>query len=308
MLMLLFSPCLGRDCFRLGSSFRSHQDFAFGRALRRFRSNLAVLFSDNFRTSLRSGFGLGGHAFSPFAFRDRRFATFQAGKVIIHGDADFFHRFRADAFNRLKLLRSHIGEGFHRGHARRSELLDDSLTQTRHTFQRSRSRRSHGGHLLLDFLPLLFLALDVDLPPEQLRGEAHVLPLLADGQRELAVVDYNFEMLLSAVDHGHAADLGGLQSLLSKRDRILVILNDVDLLAAQLADDRLHAHALHADAGADGVDVLVLRHDGDLRALPSFARDGANHDRAVINFWNFRLEQMLHEFRRGARDHDAWTF
>ncbi len=34
----------------------------------------------------------------------------------------------------------------------------------------------------------------------------------------------------------------------------------VDLFAAQLADDGLDAHALHADAGADGVHVLVAGH------------------------------------------------
>ena len=37
------------------------------------------------------------------------------------------------------------------------------------------------------------------------------------------------------------------------------VLNDVDLFAAQFANDRLHAHALHADAGADWIDVLVAR-------------------------------------------------
>ena len=83
-----------------------------------------------------------------------------------------------------------------------------------------------------------------------------------------------------------------------------MILDDVDLFAAQLADDRLHAHALHADAGAHRIDVLVLRHDGDLGALAGFARDGADHDGVVVDLRHFGLEQVRDQLRRGARDDD----
>ena len=54
-----------------------------------------------------------------------------------------------------------------------------------------------------------------------------------------------------------AAHLGGLQCLLGEGGDLFGELDDVDLFAAQLADDGLHAHALHADAGADRVDILV---------------------------------------------------
>ena len=56
---------------------------------------------------------------------------------------------------------------------------------------------------------------------------------------------------------GDAADLGRAQSMRREHDRVFGELDDVDLLAAQFADDRLHAHALHADAGADAVHVAV---------------------------------------------------
>ena len=79
-------------------------------------------------------------------------------------------------------------------------------------------------------------------------------------------------------------------------------LDDVDLFAAQLADDGLHAHALHADAGADRVDILVAAHDGDLGALAGLAGDGADDDGAVVDFGHFGLEQLLHQLRRGAGD------
>ena len=82
------------------------------------------------------------------------------------------------------------------------------------------------------------------------------------------------------------------------------ILDDVDLLAAQLADDGLDAHALHADAGADRVDVLVAGHDGDLGALAGLAGDGANGDGAVVDLGDFALEEVLDETGRGAGDDD----
>ena len=87
-----------------------------------------------------------------------------------------------------------------------------------------------------------------------------------------------------------------------------MVLDDVDLLAAQFANDRLHAHALHADAGSDCVHLFVFGQDCDLGALSSFARSCADHHRAVVNLRNFGLEQVLHKFRRGTRNHDTRAF
>src|SRR6476660_8649444 len=100
-------------------------------------------------------------------------------------------------------------------------------------------------------------------------------------------------MLVTSVHYSDAADFGWLESLFREHDRIFVILDDVDLLATEFANDGLHTHALHPDAGADRVDVFVFRHDGDLGALTGFARDGANLYGAIVDFRNFRLEQML---------------
>ena len=46
----------------------------------------------------------------------------------------------------------------------------------------------------------------------------------------------------------------GRQRVDDEGGRVRVPLDDVDLLALQLADHRLHALAAHADAGADGID------------------------------------------------------
>src|SRR3981081_1885351 len=53
----------------------------------------------------------GGGLFSAFQFRGGySLAAIQSGKVIIDRNTDFFHRFRANAFNRFQLLRRHIGQ------------------------------------------------------------------------------------------------------------------------------------------------------------------------------------------------------
>ena len=166
---------------------------------------------------------------------------------------------------------------------------------------------AHGLHLLLDFLALLLFALDVDLPLQELGGEADVLALLADGERELGVVDDDLDLLVGEVGDGDAADLGGLQRLFCEGGDLFGELDDVDLLAAQLADDGLDAHALHADAGADGVDILVAGHDGDLGAFAGLAGDGADADGAVVDLGDFGLEEVLNKSRRGAGDDDLRT-
>ena len=53
----------------------------------------------------------------------------------------------------------------------------------------------------------------------------------------------------------------GAIALHTKRAGSSIVRHDVDLLAAQLLHDRLDARALHADAGADRIDVAIARAD-----------------------------------------------
>src|SRR5262249_412102 len=122
-------------------------------------------------------------------------------------------------------------------------------------------RRLEPLELRLDLAALLLLALDVDAPAGQLRREPDVLALLADGERQLLVLDDDFHHAVAVIDDRHALYLGGRERVGDERDRILRPLDDVDLLAAQLADDRLHARALHADARADRIHVALARVD-----------------------------------------------
>ena len=117
------------------------------------------------------------------------------------------------------------------------------------------------------FLALFFFALDIDPPAQQLRGEPHVLPLLADGERELRVVDDHFHVLAERIDDGDARNLRGTQRVRREAHRIVAKFDDVDLLAAQFANDGLHAHALHADARADAIHVAIAARHRDLGTL-----------------------------------------
>src|SRR6476659_10590017 len=100
---------------------------------------------------------------------------------------------------------------------------------------------------------VLGLGYDVDAPAGQPVGEAGVLPLLADGQGQLAV-RHDHGGLLGGVVHVDLAHLGGGQRLGDEPGRLVVPGDDVDLLAAQLRHDHATARTARADAGADPVD------------------------------------------------------
>ena len=94
------------------------------------------------------------------------------------------------------------------------------------------------------------------------------------------------------MSHRNAGDLGGRQCRLGKGYQVVAMLDDVDLLAPQLADDRLHPRALHADAGADRVDVPLAAEDRDLGALSGGANCRLDHHCAVVDFRHLHLEQL----------------
>src|SRR4051794_22376166 len=169
----------------------------------------------------------------------------------------------------------------------------------------------HGAERVGNFAFDLFLGLDVDLRADQFGRETDIEPALADGERELVVVDDDVEvrtMRLFIARHGNARDLGRSQRVLRVDDDVFVERDDVDLLAAQLADDGLHARALHADASADRIDVALARHDRDLGALARLADGAANDDGAVVNLRHFHLEELDEEARIGAREDDLRPF
>ena len=79
-----------------------------------------------------------------------------------------------------------------------NQLLDDAFSQFRDLLDRRGRAAGESLHLLLHFLALLFFALDVDLPAQQLGCQPDVLALLADGQRKLRVVHDHFKLLVAS--------------------------------------------------------------------------------------------------------------
>ncbi len=125
---------------------------------------------------------------------------------------------------------------------------------------------------------------------------------------ELRVVDDDFNLLLAQVGDAHAADLGRLQGLLGKGSDLFAELDNVDLLAAQLANDGLHTHALHAYAGADRIHILVAGEHGNLGALTGFAGDGPDDHGVVVNLRHFALKEALHQLGNGPGNDHLRTF
>src|SRR5215211_5399615 len=172
-------------------------------------------------------------------------------------------------------------------------------------------RRAAAGEVLLvaaaaeDGLGLglrkLGVGLDVDLPAGQPRGEAGVQPLLADRQRELVVGDDDCRVAALVVDEDltHAR---GRQRFGEEARRLGVERDDVDLLAAELGHDHADARAARADAGANRIDALRVRDDGDLRAIARLPRHAANLDETVGDLGHLELEQRLYQLRVAARE------
>src|SRR5207249_2999880 len=114
----------------------------------------------------------------------------------------------------------------------------------------------------------------------------------------------HFHDLLGALHDRNTADFRRTDRVRRERDDVIRPLNDVDLLTAKLSNDRLHTRALHAHAGADGVDILFARRDGDLRTFTGFTRDALDLHSPVVDLGNFRLEQVLNQCWVGARNDD----
>src|SRR5512143_1457766 len=92
-----------------------------------------------------------------------------------------------------------------------------------------------------------------------------------------------------------ALDLGGRDRVADEASRVVIVRDDVDLLAAQLLDDRLDAAALHADARADRVDVAVARRHRDLGAGARLARARLDAHDLLVDLGDLLLEQLLEQ-------------
>src|SRR6267143_3394257 len=232
----------------------------------------------------------------------RRGSSFGAAFIeAVHRLIDLVDHLLADTRNFHQLFRRHSRKFLDGGDPRRFDLFDGLRAHTRERSQR-RHGRSQLRHLFLDFLALFFLALDVNVPADELARQPDVLPLFANGQRKLRILHNHFQFFVLRIGDLHARHFRRAQRLLRERHCLFAIRNDVDLFAAQFANDRLHAHALHAHARTHGIHVLVPACHRHLGALTRFPRRKANLHRAVVYLRHFHFEQSLHQARVCARN------
>ena len=113
-------------------------------------------------------------------------------------------------------------------------------------------------------------------------------------------VRHDYERRLSILFQLHLDHLGRAERIGKEVAYVVAVRQDVNLLALQLVHDVLDAEATQADAGADGVDAFLPRHDGHLGAGAWLASDGLDLDHALVDFGHLTLEQAAHEVLVGA--------
>src|SRR5712671_5440092 len=204
----------------------------------------------------------------------------------------------ADPLDREQLLERSLQEILHRLDPLAQELLPELGTGRLELLD-----VDAGAALVLLLALALALRDQVDLPAGELGRQAGVLPPLADRQGKL-VVGHSDQDLLLHLDHVRLDHLRRGERAGDEDDRIHAPGHDVDLLAPQLPDDRLHARALDPDARADGVDLVVVRDHGNFRARAGLAGDSLDLDDLLRHLGDLGLEQPAQELRmRPRQDH-----
>src|SRR5699024_9260450 len=106
------------------------------------------------------------------------------------------------------------------------------------------------------------------------------------------------------VEHGDAGDPRGRERIGDVGCGVLVEVDDVDLLAAQLVHHRTHARAHRADAGALGVDAGHRGAHRHLRAMLGPPGEARDLDRAAGDLGDLEVEEAAHQVRVRAGQGD----
>src|SRR5207248_54657 len=222
--LLYYSPALfalfNHLALRLGFGFR----------VRRFGGRL---FSRG--EFFRCGFRRFGLKPSLFAFDAFTFGLFAFG-----GDARALDDGLRGGDERLGLINAHVEEVCEVVNGRARQRLDvrDAVVGQRgdhrrvHAFEPLKrhglARRDHRAHLERDLALEFLLAAYVDVPPDELRRQPNVLAALADGERELILVDDDLHLPVLDVGDANLIDLRGRESVGGEDRRLVRPLDDVN--------------------------------------------------------------------------------
>ena len=213
-------------------------------------------------------------------------------QVLARAGLDLVARVLVEPFNVRNLRYIDVSNFLDGSEAFCHQELGDDLVHVEGFHEHLRAFRE----FLLTPLRLLLLGHDIDVPARKLRGKSHVLSTPPDGQRKLALGDNNLDAVGILIKH----NLGHL----SRRKRIddeargiLVPLDDVNLLALQFVDHRLHARATHTDAGANWVDRRVSGNHCDLGAGAWVASHRLDLDNPVVDLRHFLRKELRHKLR-----------
>src|SRR6266536_5608038 len=145
---------------------------------------------------------------------------------------------------------------------------------------------------------------DVDPPAGQPGGQPGILPFPPDSQRKLVVRYGHPGGPTRRVDHLDTERLRGRKRISDKSRRILRPVDNVDLLAVQLAHHRTDPLAHRPDAGALGVHPGLGGPYRDLRPVTGFPRDRGDLHGAIGDLRDLEREQLLHQRRVGPGQAD----
>ncbi len=132
-----------------------------------------------------------------------------------------------------------------------------------------------------------------------MRGQAHILPAPADGQRQLLVGHHHLDALGSSSSTTLETSAGA--SALTTKDAMSGVHWMMSIFSpCSSLTTAWDAAAAHADAGADRIDRTVLGTHRDLGAAARIAGNGNHLDHAIVDFGHFLAEEARHELGMGC--------
>ena len=120
--------------------------------------------------------------------------------------------------------------------------LDERLSEGIVNTGKGGHRGHSAGDLVIKGNDLNLIGFDIDVPADELLGEARVLAALADGERELVFVYKNLDTFVGLIDF-EVFDFRRLEGFDDKSVDVRTPVDDVHFFVVQFTHDVFHALA-----------------------------------------------------------------